>query len=53
MSGVFMLDFCALGTMCQISLLTWLYLLTLNLILEVTLEELFLLLSKFKSRLCS
>lgn len=52
MSGVFMLDFCTSGTMCQISLLTWLYLLTLNLTLEVILEELFLL-SKFKSSLCN
>lgn len=33
------LDLCTSGTMCQISLLTWLYLLTLNLTLEVTLEE--------------
>lgn len=53
MSGVFILNLCSLGTMCQISLLTWLYLLTLNLTLEVTLEELFLLLSKFTSSLCN
>lgn len=51
MSGVFILDLCTSGTMCQVSLLTWLYTLTLNLTLEVTLEALFQLLSKFKSSL--
>lgn len=53
MSGVFIPDLCTSGTMCQVSLLTCLYLLTLNLTLEVTLEESFLLLSKFKSSLCN